>query len=259
MAMDVMTTMYLSIGGFMVFSVGIVILVVSGKSIFYDFYRKVRPKGVDVFVVNSNRQISQHYKVPKDGQIKINKLMYFTNTDKVMSLSDDMKKEVVEGIRKKNVKIKELIKDFEDKKKNAEELLSKIDDNAINKGEIEQFKEYIETLNQRIKILKEKLNTREQVYYNQRRGAFFFIEGDPIPKDFHEQYTEMDCITIDNVIARSMTKDPKAVRNMEKELKILKFLIIVTGICAAGALVLGILLKTDITTMARSMGVTLTL
>ena len=117
----------------------------------------------------------------------------------------------------------------------------------------------LEKLNQRISILKTKLDTREQLYYNQRRGAFFYIEGDPIPKDFHELYTEMDSIAIDNVIARSMTKDPKLVKNMEKEIKIIKFLIIVTGICAAGALVLGILLKTDIQTIAQSLGVTLTL
>ncbi len=259
MAMDVMTILYLSIGGFMLFSVGIVILVISGKSIFYDFYRRLNPKGVDVYIVNSNRQMFHHYKVPKDGQIKINKLVYFTNPDKVMSLSDDMKKEVIEGITKKNAKIKEVIKGFEDKKETAEKLLSKIEDNAINKGQIEQYNEYIETLKQRIDVLKTKLDTREQLYYSQRRGTFFFIEGDPIPKDFHEQYTEMDCIAIDNVIARSMTKDPKAVRNLEKEIKTMKFLIIVTGICAAGALVLGILLKTDIQTIAQSLGVTLTL
>ena len=259
MAMDVMTILYLSIGGFMLFSVGIVVLVISGKSIFYDFYRRLRPKGVDIFVVNSNRQISHHYKEPKDGQVKVNKLTYFTNPDKVMSLSDNMKKEVIEGITKKNAKIKEIIKEFEDKKETAEKLLSKTEDNEINKGEIEQYREYIETIKQRICVLKTKLDTREQLYYSQRRGTFFFIEGDPIPKDFHEQYTEMDCITIDNVIARSMTKDPKAVRNLEKELKVMKFLIIVTGICAAGALVLGILLKTDMQTLAQSMGVTLTL
>ena len=69
----------------------------------------------------------------------------------------------------------------------------------------------------------------------------------------------MDSIAIDNVIARSMTKDPKAVKNMEKEIKVMKFLIIVTGVCAAGALVLGILLKTDMQTLAQSLGVTLTL
>ena len=65
MAMDVMTILYLSIGGFMLFSLGMVVLVVSGKSIFYDFYRKVRPKGVDVYIVNGNRQISHHYKEPR--------------------------------------------------------------------------------------------------------------------------------------------------------------------------------------------------
>ncbi len=259
MAMDTMTILYLSIGGFMFFSLGIVVLVVSGKSIFYDFYRKMNPKGVDVYIVNSNRQLSHHYKTPKDDQIKINKLIYFTNPDKVMSLSDDMKKEVIEGITKKNEKLKEKIDDFKKKKESAEILVSKIEDNAANKGDIEQYLVYIETMNERIIILESKLDAREQLYYHQRRATFFYIEGDPIPKDFHEQFSEMDCKTIDNVIARSMTKDPKAVRNMEKEIKMLKFLIIVTGVCAAGALVLGILLKTDMQTLAQSLGVTLTL
>ena len=153
--------LYLSIAGFMIFSLVMVVIVIAGKSIFFEFYRRLRPKGVDVYIVNSNRQVSHHYKVPKEGQIRVNKLLYITNPDKLMSLSDNMKKEVMEGITKKNEKIKEKIKEFETKKNEAEDYVLKIEDNAINKGEIEQYKEYIEVLKQRISILKTKLNTRE--------------------------------------------------------------------------------------------------
>ncbi len=97
------------------------------------------------------------------------------------------------------------------------------------------------------------------MYYNQRRGAFFYIEGDPIPKDFHELYTEMDSIAIDNVIARSMTKDPKAVRNLEKELKTMKFMIIIAIIAAVAAAIIALTIKTDLQMIAKAVGATLTL
>ncbi len=69
----------------------------------------------------------------------------------------------------------------------------------------------------------------------------------------------MDSIAIDNVIARSMTKDPKAVKDMEKELKFMKFLVICTLGAAAASAVIAITIKTDITTIAQAVGVTLTL
>ena len=69
----------------------------------------------------------------------------------------------------------------------------------------------------------------------------------------------MDCIAIDNVIARSLTNDPKAARNLEKDLKFMKFLIMITLIAAAVAAILGVMVKTDIQTIAQNIGVTLTL
>lgn len=258
MAMDTMTTLYISLAGFMFVGLALIVLVVSGKSIIYDFYRRINPKGVDVFMMNSNRQLSHHYKTPKDGIIRIGKKLYVSNPDKLTSLSDDMKKEAVNSIKEKMNRFKGRIAHFDRKIERVQKELIKLSDAPANEGVKSQYLAHIETLKQKKKIIEDKMDDREQVYYHNRRGAFLFIEGDPIPKDFHEWYTDMDSISIDNVIARSMTKDPKAVRDMEKEIKTMKFLLVVTLIAAAAAAIVAVTLKTDIQTIAQSIGVTLT-
>jgi len=257
--MDMITIIYLSMAGmiFLVFFVGL--MVISGKSILFDILRRINPKGCDVFIINSHRQISQYYKKPKDGIFWINKKMYVSNPDKVMSMSEDMKSDVIEGMNKKKAKLQLRIKEFEKKKEAAEIQMQVLKTRPNAAGQVGQYVAYINEIDSRIAILQAKLEDKEQIYYNMRRGAFFYIENDPIPKDFHELYTEMDSIAIDNVIARSMTKDPKAVRDLEKELKMMKFMIIIAIIAAAAAAILSVSIKTDLTTIAQNLGVTLTI
>lgn len=259
MATDTVTLVYSMIGGFMILGLGAIVLVVAGKSIFFEFYRRMVPRGVDVFIVNSSRQLSQHYKLPKDGQVHVNKKMYVTNPDKLLSMEESMKEEIKNSMGKKKKRFEKKILQFQKKVLEKETELEKLSDVPANQATRAQYQEYITTINSRIKILQNTMVDREQVYYNKKRGAFFYIEGDPIPKDFHEWYTEMDSLSIDNVIARSMTKDPKAVKDLEKEIKMMKFLIIITLIAAAVSAIIGVTLKTDIQTIAANIGVTLTL
>lgn len=259
MVVETTTLIYSMIGGFMILGLGGLIFVISGKSIFYDIYRRIVPNGVDVFILNSSRQLTQHYKVPKDGQIKINKKMYITNPDKILSMEDKMKQEVIDNFKEREANFKKRIHSFNEKLEQKEEELNKIENTPGNQAIINQYKEYIVRIKSKINVLEEKKKSREQVYYHRKRGAFIYIEGDPIPKDLHEWYTEMDSLSIDNVIARSMTKDPKAVRDLEKELKMMKFLLVITLIAAAAAAIIGVTIKTDIQTIAQGVGVTLTL
>ena len=257
--MDVVTTIYLITGGFMVFALFLVILIIAGKAIFFEIYRRLVPRGCDVEIVNSNRQVSRYYRVPKEGQFKIKGMTYVTNPEKVMSLSDEMKQEVIKATFKRKERYERTKKRFEDKKRAAQLSLDKLEDTPANQAQIQQYNEYIENINQRLKVLAKKQEEKEQLYYNRRRGKFYYIEGDPVPKDFFEMYTEMDSIAIDNIIARSMTKDPKAVKDFEKQLKFLKFLTICAIIAAAAAAILCVSMKTDLQTIAQSMGVTLTM
>ncbi len=126
MALSTTAVIYIVFGGISVFGLGLVILVVSGKSIFFDFYRRMFPKGCDVYIINGNRQLSHFYRIPKDGVFRIAKKMYITNPDKIMSLSDDMKKEIAEKIVKKEKSFDKRIKEFEVKRKTAEEILAKL-------------------------------------------------------------------------------------------------------------------------------------
>ena len=156
-----------------------------------------------------------------------------------------MKREAFKGLKKKERRIQEKIDAFRLKIKAAQDKMDLLSDSPANSGAKNTYNEYIANIDSRIMVLEDKKVNKEEMYYHKRRPAFFFVEGDPIPKDFHEFYTEMDSIAIDNVIARSLTKDPKAVKDMEGLLKKLQFWIMVTGVAAAAAAILAFTLKTD--------------
>lgn len=257
MALDPITTIYISMGMFMFIVLFIGLLVIAGKDILFAFKRRISPKGCDVFVINSNRQMSQYYKTPTDGIFMIQKKMYITNPDKLTSLSPEMLEKVKKSVQKKKEKMQLRILEFTEKMDKAQESLKLIPQTSENKAQIDQYNSYLHNLKQRIKVMESKLEEKEQLYYHKRRAAFFYIEGDPIPKDFHELYTEMDSIAIDNVIARSMTKDPKAVKDLEKELKMIKFLVIVSIIAAGAAAILVFSLKGDIQLIGKAVGQTI--
>lgn len=259
--MDIVTLMYIYLGGFVFLALFVTLFLLAGKEIYFAIYRRVQPKGCFVFVVNSSRHTSEYYKVPKDNQFRIGNKIYITNPEKVLSMSDDdrIKDKIKEGLDKKRKRLEARIAEFEKQKEIAIDKLKGLADLPANKPAREQYKHHIVMMEQKIAEIKSKLDVREQVYYHKRRAAFFYIEGDPIPKDFHELYTQMDSIAIDNVIARSMTKDPKAIANLEKEIKTMKFLIIISIIAAAAAAVIAITIKTDVQTIIQSVGGTITI
>ncbi len=172
--MDITTVLYLTIGGTMIFSLFMAVFVVSGKSIFFDFYRKLVPKGCDIEIVNSNRQVSHYYRVPKDGIFNIGKKIYITNPDKVMSLSEEMQIKVRESVKKKEEGLNKKIKYFEDKKESINSELDKMKDVPNSESKVNQLKGMIETLDQRIDVFKAKLEEREQIYYSKRRASLLY-------------------------------------------------------------------------------------
>ena len=225
--MEVMIMMYLILGGMTIFSLFAVLAVVAGRDILFAFYRRFNYKGNDVFIVTSNRQVEHHYLKPNDGLFKIKESVYLTNPSKLQSLDDEAVKQVKQNISIGQARVKGRIKKLEEKR----DLLKREVD-SVPKGQgtplqLEAYRIKIEQLDNIVEQLKSKLNTREQAYFMQKRGAYFYIENDPIPKDFHEFITDLDSIELQNVISRAQSKDPKAVDGLQKDLSIIKKIVFV--------------------------------
>jgi hypothetical protein len=233
--MDTMTIIYLILAGVSVLACGIVILAWAGKDIYFAIARKLFPKGKEVFVIDSSRHMSRYFKFAKDGVFKINKATYLTNPNKTLGLSDDMIKDVKEKLSMARRRLESRIATFQEKQKfiSAQlEAVNREDSGAVQVVEALQLQ--WQTLENRVQELKGKLEQREQSYYFDRRGAYLYIENDPIPKDLHEWYSEIDSIQLDNVIARVQTKDPRNMAKMEGDIKKIK--LIVLGCLLAGAI-----------------------
>lgn len=221
-----MTILYIVLAFVIVLTMFVVLFVIAGRDIANAFYRFFFRKGCDVFVVNHNRHVAHYYRVPKDGAFKIDKKPYVTNPDKLLGMEERIRDYVKKGLEKRKDKLQKKIESYERDLQGIEKRGKALKDVEGSEKEIEELRRRYNIINGRKEALLKKLESREQGYYHRRRGAFFYIEGDPIPKDFHELYTEMDAIMLDNMLARSMTKDPRAVHDLEKTLRFQKYVTI---------------------------------
>jgi len=85
------------------------------------------------------------------------------------------------------------------------------------------------------------------------RPAFFFLEGDPIPKDFNEYYSGVDSQIIDNIVNRAQLTVDFNAEKQQKDIATLKM--IIYGIAAGVAFCVFTLLK--IQTALQAAGVDL--
>jgi len=238
--MNQMQMAYLILGIFSCFTLGIVILVIAGRDMIYAFFRRFTVKWNDVFIVNPNKQISHYYKKSVDGVFKIDNKMYITNPDKLLSMSDNMVREVQQSM---STGLK-LLKDNIKRKERKVEIIMKQIKSLKNEPDmvplIDQYKLQITELEGKIELLKSRLTEKENNYWFNKRGAYFYIEGDPVPKDFFSFYTEMDSVQLENVIMRAQTKDPKNLAGIEKSILWIKrfvmFALIAAAVCAFFAL-----------------------
>jgi len=231
------------------------LIIIARKEVYFMLAKFLSRKGCYVFVANSNRNLSLHYKTPKDGAFRINNKIYITNPEKVESFSEEYKKDVMSKLRKDEERINTRIKFFEEEINKLKDQISKTE-NDIEQKNLSLMKEELES---KLNLIKKQLEKREQVYYYERRPSFFYIEDDPVPKDFYEWYTHLDSAMIDNVIARSLTKDPKVARDMEGWMKRNQMFIYII----MGGLALALLLifrnQSMLDQMAQQIGVTVKL
>jgi len=204
--MGILAIMYLIMGLLIFFGVLGVLVIIAGKDIIMAFERRFMPRGCDVFVANTNRNISHYYKKPEENQFKIDNLPYVTNPEKTMNLSDFQRKMVVDSLLRRQERIQRRINDLIAKKQPLLKMLKA----SNNEQEVLAIKAEVERIDGIMQTFEKKLLSRLENYFKDKRPAFFYIEGDPVPKDFYEFYSALDCRIVDNLISRAISRPPDA-------------------------------------------------
>ena len=129
---------------------------------------------------------------------------------------------------KREKRLKDRIKLLTDKKKELTSL------HKTSKNEKQRFfvMSQIEQTDKLIKTFEDKLRIKQENYFKEKKPAFFYIENDPIPKDFYEYYSTLDSKMVDNLVSRALSQ-PKSVEQ-DKDAK--KMLMYITAAAIAAAI-----------------------
>lgn len=247
--MDIVGIIYTIFGVTFLIAIFIMLGFVAGKDILMAFKRKFDPYGCDVWIANSNKNMSHYYLRPKDGKFKIQNLPYITNPEKTMNYADLDKLTVVDSIMKKEKRINEKLAIFEKNKEELQQMLKE----AKNDQQKFQIQSQIKKIESDVADTKELLDTKQENYYNQRRAAYFYIEGDPIPKDLFEWYSAVDAKILDNTIARSITQ-PQEVTKQQEQINKLRILLLMALAAAGAAAILALQNSSGITALCEQAG-----
>ncbi len=246
--MELMGVIYLVFGSTMAFAVFMAVAIIAGKDILIAFQRKFSKVGCDVYVANNTRTISHFFMTPKEGVFRIKNNPYITNPEKTMNLTEAEQKRVMESLLKRENRLKARIKEIT-KQKSELEVLHKASKDDKQKYYIMSQITHLEKI---IRDLENRIRLKQENYFKDKKPAFFYIEGDPIPKDFYEYYSTLDSKMVDNLVSRSITQPPNAAA--DKEFKILKLIIIGAGIAAAAAAVMAFQNNSTIMEICRVVG-----
>ncbi|KKL22729.1 hypothetical protein LCGC14_2432560, partial [marine sediment metagenome] len=193
------------------------------------FKRWFDKKGCDVYVANTNRNITHYYLRPKENKFKIDKLPYITNPDKTMNFTDDTKLRINIALKDKAERLKARIDEYKGKQKEITDMYNK-SESPQQKFQLKSQYEHFEDL---IIKLTAQLRVKQENYFKDKRPAFFYMENDPIPKDFYEYMSPMDCKIVDNLVSRAKSQPPN--KKAERDIDTIKMLVIGAAIAAAVA------------------------
>lgn len=247
--MEFITIVYIVVLSVMAFSIGLVVLIIAGKDIFFAMYRWAFRKGSDVYMTNPSRNVSYYYKVPRDGVFKIKGNTYITNPDKCSNLSEVDKIQIVNSIKKTNETYQKRIDELNKKVKFLKSVVDKLKDDSRKNT----YNAEIRRLQTIIQTFKDKQKQRTQNYFKDKRSCFFYIEGDPVPKDFFEFYSALDCKIIDNLVCRSISKPPDVTQ--DKDFKLMKLALFGALIAAGLACYFAFTNQAKIVEVCRGLGV----
>ena len=225
--MEIIGVIYLVLGLTFGLTFLIVLGMVAGRDILMAFQRRFQRKGCDVYVANTNRNISHYYLTPKEGVFKIKKLPYVTNPEKTMNLTEETQLKVTEYITKKESRLGKRIIEFEQKQKGIDSAYQRCKDQR-QKFQLRAQYEHFES---QIVKFKDQLRNKQENYFKDKRPAFFYIENDPIPKDFYEFYSSLDSKIVDNLVSRAKSQPPN--KKQEGDIQTIKMLVIGAAIASA--------------------------
>ena len=225
--MELMGVMYLVLGLTFGLTTFVFIGVIAGKDILMAFKRWFNKKGCDVYIANTNRNISHYYLTPKENVFKIKKLPYITNPDKTMNYTDETKLRIKDALLKKDERLKKRITEYKIKQKDIQDKYNLAKSPQL-KFQLRSQYEYFESL---IVKLENQLRVKQENYFKDKRPAFFYMENDPIPKDFYEYMSPMDCKIVDNLVSRAKSQPPN--KKQESDINTIKMLVVGAAIAAA--------------------------
>lgn len=226
----------------------VILFVFAGKDILMALKRRFSPLGCDVYVANTNRNISHYYLTPKEGVFKIKKLPYITNPDKTMNLSEETRNKIDESITHKKERIKNRVAEYKLKQKEIDGMYKKAKTTQQKfqlKGQYEHFESLIVKLENQLRL-------KQENYFKDKRPAFFYMENDPIPKDFYEYMSPMDSKIVDNLVSRAKSQPPN--KKQEHDIDTIKMLVIGAAIAAAVAAFFGFKQDSMIGEICRTVG-----
>ncbi len=257
--MELITIMYLYLGGFMVLGLVITVFVVAGREMFFAFYRRFVPKGSEVYLMTPTRHVNHHYKTPKDGVFEIGGVKYIINPDKQYSLKDAMHQDIKASMDRRRKRLEANIAKIDQKQEIVLKQIHSLKDVPENVPIIDNFKLQVAELENSKEKYKGKLKLRDNTFYMRRRGCYFYVENDPIPKDWYELFSEMDGKQLENIIMRAQTKDAKHTQELEKQVLWIKRFIMFALIASAVGAWFAFNNNSALQQLAESAGVTLTL
>ena len=229
----------------------ILIGVIAGKDIYLAFRRWFSKKGCDIYLVNLTRTVSHYFMTPKDGVFRINKLPYVTNPEKALNLTEEEKKKVMDYMLKRTERLKGRILEMNVKVADLRQSLLTFKEDK-QKHFINSQIEHYSSL---IKQFEDKLRTKQENYFKDKRPAFFYIYGDPIPKDFYEYYSALDSKMVDNLVSRSLSQPPSGVKQ-DAIIKQIKIFVLGAAIAAGIAAIIAFRNSGMILEICRKVGAT---
>lgn len=236
---DVMTIIYIIFSVIMLMTMFILVWIIAGKEIIFAFKKFFNKKGCFTFIVNQSRFVSLYFLTPRELSFRINNNIYATNPQKCLNIetkyiTKDEKAKIKESLEKQETKI---LKRIEWLKKRKEKL-GKFNLAALEESQKVEVLKHLAPVEAEIKRLNSLLKNidKSENYYYKSKPCFFFIEGDPVPKDFFELYSEFDSKIIDNLAARAASSAANITG--QKSFDLMKWLIIAAaaGACIAAFL-----------------------
>ena len=207
MAIGVMTIVYIVFVVLMAMTGVVFILMIAGKDIMFAFQRFFNKKGCFVFIINSARFASLSFLTPKENSFRINSNIYATNPKKCLTLDTKYitakdREKILKSLTAKETQLNNRIARIEASKA---KVIGGFNLKALSEEQRLEIIKRIVPMDAEINRLQTKLNDidKSENYYYKSKPAFFFIEGDPVPKDFFELYSEFDSKIIDNLAARA--------------------------------------------------------